>query len=856
MTLKRLVTGIFAHVDSGKTTLSEAILYNCGEIRTLGRVDHKNAFLDTHSLERDRGITIFSKQAVFHTKNCDFTLLDTPGHIDFSAEAERTMHILDYAILVISGSDGVQGHTETLWSLLRRYNVPVFIFVNKMDMDGADKNTVLAELKKRLSDNCVDFSKSRSTDEFYESLAVCDEEIMEQLLDSGEVNVKSVSRAIAERKIFPCCFGSALKNSGISEFIDVIDEYTDEPDYNSEFGARVFKIGEDEQGNRLTYMKITGGTLNVRDILEGNAQNGDKWSEKVNRIRIYSGAKFKNAESAESGVVCAVTGLTQTFQGEGLGAEKNTTSSLIEPVLTYKVNFSPDKDVFTCLSMLRKIEEEEPQLHVLWNEQLKEIHIQPMGEVQLEVLKSIVADRFKTEISFGHGSIAYKETIAETVEGVGHYEPLRHYAEVHLLIEPMPRGSGISLVTDCSEDVLDKNWQRLILTHLAEKKHIGVLTGSPITDVKITVAGGKAHLKHTEGGDFRQATYRAVRQGLRKAESVLLEPFYSFVLEIPSECVGRAMTDIQQMSGELEPPETVGENVIIRGNAPVSELQEYQQTVTGYTKGRGRLNCTLKGYEKCHNTEEVVAEIGYDCDGDLDNSADSVFCAHGAGFVVKWNEVEDYMHVESVLKPKKNDEPIVTPQRVNDYRARLADDNELMAIFERTYGKIKRDERSAMHTEKNREPVPKTKAKPIPKGPEYLLVDGYNIIFAWDELKKIAEDNLDAARSRLIDILCNYQGFRQCELILVFDAYRVKGNKGEIEKVHNISVVYTKEAETADSYIERVTHELSQNHRVRVATSDNLEQIIILGNGAYRISARDFYAEVKQVEAAIRELIS
>ena len=856
MTLKRLVTGIFAHVDSGKTTLSEAILYNCGEIRTLGRVDHKNAFLDTHSLERDRGITIFSKQAVFHTKNCDFTLLDTPGHIDFSAEAERTMHILDYAILVISGSDGVQGHTETLWSLLRRYNVPVFIFVNKMDMDGADKNTVLAELKKRLSDNCVDFSKSRSTDEFYEYLAVCDEEIMEQLLDDGEVNVKSVSRAIAERKIFPCCFGSALKNSGISEFIDVIDEYTDEPDYNSEFGARVFKIGEDEQGNRLTYMKITGGTLNVRDILEGNAQNGDKWSEKVNRIRIYSGAKFKNAESAESGVVCAVTGLTQTFQGEGLGAEKNTTSSLIEPVLTYKVNFPPDKDVFTCLSMLRKIEEEEPQLHVLWNEQLKEIHIQPMGEVQLEVLKSIVADRFKTEISFGHGSIAYKETIAETVEGVGHYEPLRHYAEVHLLIEPMPRGSGISLVTDCSEDVLDKNWQRLILTHLAEKKHIGVLTGSPITDVKITVAGGKAHLKHTEGGDFRQATYRAVRQGLRKAESVLLEPFYSFVLEIPSECVGRAMTDIQQMSGELEPPETVGENVIIRGNAPVSELQEYQQTVTGYTKGRGRLNCTLKGYEKCHNTEEVVAETGYDCDSDLDNSADSVFCSHGAGFVVKWNEVEDYMHVESVLKPKKNDEPIVTPQRVNDYRARLADDNELMAIFERTYGKIKRDERSAMRTEKNREPVAKTKAKPIPKGPEYLLVDGYNIIFAWDELKKIAEDNLDAARSRLIDILCNYQGFRQFELILVFDAYRVKGNKGEIEKVHNISVVYTKEAETADSYIERVTHELSQNHRVRVATSDNLEQIIILGNGAYRISARDFYAEVKQVEAAIRELIS
>ena len=854
--MKRLVTGIFAHVDSGKTTLSEAILYNCGEIRSLGRVDHKNAFLDTHSLERDRGITIFSKQAVFHTENCDFTLLDTPGHIDFSAEAERTMHILDYAILVISGTDSVQGHTETLWSLLRRYNVPVFIFVNKMDMDGADKNTVLAELKKRLSDNCVDFSKSRSTDEFYESLAVCDEEIMEQLLSDGEVSVQSVARAVSERKIFPCCFGSALKNSGISEFIDVIDEYTDEPDYSDEFGARVFKIGEDEQGNRLTYMKITGGTLRVRDILGGNAQNGNKWSEKVNRIRIYSGAKFKNAEAAESGVVCAVTGLTQTFQGQGLGAEKNTTSSLIEPVLTYKVNFPPDKDVFTCLSMLRKIEEEEPQLHVLWNEQLKEIHIQPMGEVQLEVLKSIVADRFKTEISFGHGSIAYKETIAETVEGVGHYEPLRHYAEVHLLIEPMPRGSGISLVTDCSEDVLDKNWQRLILTHLAEKKHIGVLTGSPITDVKITVAGGKAHLKHTEGGDFRQATYRAVRQGLRKAESVLLEPFYNFVLEIPPECVGRAMTDIQQMCGEPEPPETVSGSVIIRGFAPVSEMQEYQKTVTGYTKGRGRLNCTLRGYEKCHNSEKIVAEIGYDCDGDLDNSADSVFCSHGAGFVVKWNEVEEHMHVESVLKPKKNDEPIVTPKRVNDYRARLADDNELMAIFERTYGKIKRDERSAMRTEKNRESVPKTKAKPIPKGPEYLLVDGYNIIFAWDELKKIAEDNLDAARSRLIDILCNYQGFRQCELILVFDAYRVKGNKGEVEKVHNISVVYTKEAETADSYIERVTHELSENHRVRVATSDNLEQIIILGNGAYRMSARDFYAEVKQVEAAIREIIS
>ena len=853
--MKRLVTGIFAHVDSGKTTLSEAILYNCGEIRSLGRVDHRNSFLDNHFIERDRGITVFSKQAVFRTDECEFTLLDTPGHIDFSAEAERAMQILDYAVLIVSAADGVQGHTETLWSMLRRYNIPVFIFVNKMDSDSADKQVVLKELKKRLSDSCVDFSIERDSEEFYDSLAVCDENMLEEMLSEEKISDEQIRAAIFQRKIFPCCFGSALKNDKVTDFIDILDKFTQCPAYSSDFGAKVYKITEDEQGNRLTHLKVTGGVLKVKDLING-ITDGEQWSEKVNRIRIYSGAKFSAVDSAECGTVCAVTGLSRTFQGQGLGIEKDSDAAMTEPVLTYKVEFPKDIDNFTALSMLRKIEEEEPQLHVLYNEQLKEIHIQPMGEVQLEILRSIVKKRFNTDISFSQGSIAYKETIANIVEGIGHYEPLKHYAEVHLLLEPMPRGSGITLACDCSEDILDKNYQRLILTHLAEKKHIGVLTGSPITDIKITVASGKAHLKHTEGGDFRQATYRAVRHGLRKAESILLEPFYNFTLEIPSECTGRAMNDIQQMCGELNSPETLGENVIIRGSAPVSELWEYQQTVTAYTKGRGKLTCTLKGYEPCHNTDEVTEKIGYNPDCDIDNSADSVFCSHGAGFVVKWNEVEEHMHLESVLKPKaENELQLVTPRRINEFRNRLVEDKELMEIFERTYGKINRDSRTALYTEKNKEPAPKTKAKPVPKGPEYLLVDGYNIIFAWDELKKIAADNLDAARSQLINILCNYQGFRQCELILVFDAYKVKNNKGEIEKVHNISVVYTKEAETADSYIERVTHELSKNHRVRVATSDNLEQMIILGNGAYRMSAKDFYLEVKEVEKAIREFI-
>lgn len=853
--MKRLVTGIFAHVDSGKTTLSEAILYNCGEIRSLGRVDHRNSFLDNHFIERDRGITVFSKQAVFRTDECEFTLLDTPGHIDFSAEAERAMQILDYAVLIVSAADGVQGHTETLWSMLRRYNIPVFIFVNKMDSDSADKQVILKELKKRLSDNCVDFSIERDSEEFYDSLAVCDENMLEEMLSEEKISDEQIRAAISQRKIFPCCFGSALKNDKVTDFIDILDKFTQCPAYSSDFGAKVYKITEDEQGNRLTHLKVTGGVLKVKDLING-ITDGEQWSEKVNRIRIYSGAKFSAVDSTECGTVCAVTGLSRTFQGQGLGIEKDSDAAMTEPVLTYKVEFPKDIDNFTALSMLRKIEEEEPQLHVLYNEQLKEIHIQPMGEVQLEILRSIVKKRFNTDISFSQGSIAYKETIANIVEGIGHYEPLKHYAEVHLLLEPMPRGSGITLACDCSEDILDKNYQRLILTHLAEKNHIGVLTGSPITDIKITVASGKAHLKHTEGGDFRQATYRAVRHGLRKAESILLEPFYNFTLEIPSECTGRAMNDIQQMCGELNSPETLGENVIIRGSAPVSELWEYQQTVTAYTKGRGKLTCTLKGYESCHNTDEVTEKIGYNPDCDIDNSADSVFCSHGAGFVVKWNEVEEHMHLESVLKPKTEDVPqLVTPRRINEFRNRLVEDKELMEIFERTYGKINRDSRTALYTEKNKEPAPKTKAKPVPKGPEYLLVDGYNIIFAWDELKKIAADNLDAARSQLISILCNYQGFRQCELILVFDAYKVKNNKGEIEKVHNISVVYTKEAETADSYIERVTHELSKNHRVRVATSDNLEQMIILGNGAYRMSAKDFYLEVKEVEKAIREFI-
>lgn len=857
--MKRLAIGILAHVDSGKTTLSEGLLYSAGEIRKIGRVDHGDAFLDTHEIERDRGITIFSKQAILRFNESEFTLLDTPGHVDFSTEMERTLNAIDYAILVVSGSDGVQSHTETLWKLLKRYGVPVFLFVNKMDLAGAERGRLLDELKDRLDKRCVDFSAGADTGEFMENVAVCDDSMTEEFLDTGKVGDEAIRKAISERKLFPCYFGSALKNDGVKEFLEGIDRYTAPAAFYEEFAAKVFKISEDEQGNRLTHLKVTGGVLSVKETLSGSGADNEEWEEKVNQIRIYSGAKYKTIEQAPAGTVCAVTGLTKTFPGEGLGAESDCESPALEPILTYSVELPDGCDAHTALINLKKLESEDPQLHVMWNEQLQEIHLQLMGEVQLEVLKRIILERFGMDVKFGRGNIAYKETIANTVEGVGHYEPLRHYAEVHLIIKPGKRGSGIHFSSACSEDELSRNWQRLILTHLEEKTHVGVLTGSPLTDVKIILASGRAHQKHTEGGDFRQATYRAVRQGLRSAESVLLEPWYEFRLEVPSETVGRAMTDIQQMCGSFSAPEQNGETTVIRGTAPVATMRDYHSEVIGYTRGKGRLSCTLKGYDKCHNPDEVIEEIGYSADNDLDNPADSVFCSHGAGFAVKWDKVPEYMHLESVLT-EEPDEPVarsVTRQRISEYIDRVAEDKELIKIFERTYGPIQRRAESAMytprtHTKNTNKPY---KAKPAPQGPEYLLVDGYNIIFAWEDLKALAEESLEMAREELIEILCNYQGVRQCEVILVFDAYKVKNNPGEVEKVNNINVVYTKEAETADMYIEKVTHKLSKKHRVRVATSDGLEQLIILGNGAFRLSADGFRKEVEQVENAVRDFL-
>lgn len=849
--MKRLVMGILAHVDSGKTTLSESILYRAGEIRKIGRVDHGDAFLDNNEIERDRGITIFSKQAVFSLKSGDFTLMDTPGHIDFSTEMERTLQILDYAILVISGTDGVQNHTETLWKLLIRYNIPTFIFVNKMDISEYERDELIAELCDRLDGGCIDFTKNHSSVEFIEAAAVCDETLMERFDKDEPLSDADLAEAIAKRRIFPCYFGSALKNDGVEEFTEAIEKYTKQINFPDKFGAKIFKITEDEQGKRLTHMKITGGSLKIKTLLKDS--KGEDWAEKVNSIRIYSGAKYKLSEEAMAGEVCAVTGLTHTYSGEGLGFEADSQPPVLEPVLTYRVEIMDNLDTHEALARLRRLEQEDPELHVLWNEQLREIHIQLMGEVQLDILKRIISERFGMEVEFSRGSIAYKETIAETVEGVGHYEPLRHYAEVHLLLEPSERGSGLTFATDCSEDILDRNWQRLILTHLEEKKHIGVLTGSPITDMKITLIAGRAHQKHTEGGDFRQATYRAVRHGLKSTKSVLLEPWYDFKLEVPTENVGRAMTDITQMGGSFSSPIAKGEMSVIEGSAPVSELRDYN--VTEYTRGRGRISCIVKGYEPCHNEDEVIEEIGYNSDADLENTADSVFCSHGAGYNVKWDEVTSHMHLEAWQPPSEDEEePEIIARQVKEYMDSIAEDKELVRIFESTYGKINSRPKYALETKKT--PTQKKyKAKPLPDGPEYLLVDGYNIIFAWDELKNIAEKDIDAARNRLIDILCNYRGFKQCELILVFDAYKVKGNVREIETVNNISVVYTKEAETADMYIEKVTRELGKKHRVRVATSDNLEQIIILGNGAYRMSAAELLEDVRRVDKAIQDYI-
>lgn len=843
---KKITTGVLAHVDSGKTTLSEAILYLTGEIRKLGRVDRKDAFLDTNEIERSRGITIFSKQATFATNNTDFTLLDTPGHVDFSAETERALRVLDYAILLISASDGIQSHTTALWKVLERYNIPTFIFVNKMDMPTADKHVLLAELKEKFSSSCIDFAaidEGNPTES--ESLALCDETLMDEFLNSGTFSHRSVAGSIAKRKVFPCYFGSALKLEGVSQFLDALDLYTLQKPYKSHFGAKVFKISTGERETRLTHLKVTGGTLKIKDIIN---------DEKINEIRIYSGVKYKSEQEVSAGTVCAVSGLSSTFPGQGLGFEQDFSSFTFEPVFSYKVQLEDGYDTNTALQNLKKLEEEETQLHTIWNEALDEIHIQLMGEVQSEVLRSILKDRFNMDVTFCQGGIIYKETIRNEVLGVGHFEPLRHYAEVHLLLSPGKPGSGMVFDNKCSEDQLDKNWQRLILTHLEEKNHIGVLTGSAVTDIKITLVAGRAHKKHTEGGDFRQATYRAVRQGLMQAESVLLEPWYSFTLSLPTTSLGRAMTDIQNMGGKFSPPETSDDNSVLKGYAPVSGLCNYSSEVRAYTHGLGTLECMPAGYEPCKNQKEIIESIGYNPENDTANPADSVFCQHGAGFLVKWNEVFDYMHIEDVRK--KDPEEITNVKHTSKRSSNYTDDDELIRIFERTYGKIQRKTHTRLATQKLPEAaVKKYRAPKAPLG-EYLLVDGYNVLFAWFDLKNASSDDLDFARTYLINRLSNYKVMKNFEIIIVFDAYKVKGNPGSFETMGNVTVVYTKEAETADSYIERVATEYSKNYKVSVATSDRLEQIIIFGSGACRISADEFLKDIELTEEKIGEIIS
>lgn len=859
--MKNIVMGILAHVDAGKTTLSESMLYLSGTVRKLGRVDHKDAFLDTYALERDRGITIFSKQAVFSLGNKKVNLLDTPGHVDFSAEMERTLQVLDYAVLVISGADGIQGHTETLWKLLKLYDIPTFIFINKMDQQGTDQAALLSELKERLDEGCIAFGKEESI-ETLEELATTDEKVLDYFMEHESIRKEDICRLIKERRVFPCYFGSALKLEGVQELLYGFERYMEPYTGTEEFGAKVFKISRDDKGERLTFLKVTGGKL----VVKMPVNLVDK-EEKVNQIRIYSGAKYETVNEVGAGGVCAVTGLVSSYIGQGFGVEKGTAAPFLEPVLTYQMILPDGADTTKVLRELKQLEEEEPLLNIVWNPALEEIHVQLMGEVQTEILKTMIAERFHLDVEFGTGKIVYKETIKNPVVGVGHYEPLRHYAEVHLKMEPLEAGSGLVFDADCSEDVLDRNWQRLILTHLQEREHPGVLTGSPITDMKITIVAGRAHLKHTEGGDFRQATYRAVRQGLKSAESILLEPWYSFVLEVPSDQVGRAMSDIGQMNGSFEGPEAEDKQGMVRltGTAPASEMRDYQREVWAYTKGRGRITFTLKGYEPCHNAEEVIEQIGYDSERDIDNPTGSVFCAHGAGFLVKWDEVPEYMHIKEDFLSEGSDEISEEEQTITEnahfgnssYSSGYGDDPELLAIMEREFGskQKERDRYSGYRKQTVSAPMPrKTVIKDTEPEKEYLLVDGYNVIFAWEELNELAKASIDAARNKLMDILSNYQGFTGCTLILVFDAYKVKGSQGEVQKYHNIYVVYTKEAETADQYIEKTTHEIGRKYKVTVATSDALEQVIVMGQGAYRISARDFYEEVERTEKQIREI--
>ena len=854
--MDKLVVGILAHVDAGKTTLSEALLYRSGVLRRLGRVDHGDAFLDTDAMERERGITIFAKQAVLPVGERELTLLDTPGHVDFSAEAERTLRVLDCAVLVISGTDGIQGHTRTLWQLLERYGVPVFLFVNKMDLPGADREEVLSQLRRRLSPGCVDFGSAA----LEEDAAVCDEGVLERYLETGRLERNDLVEMIRRRQVFPCFFGSALKLEGVDALLEGLAEYGPVPTYPAEFGARVFKVSRDGQGTRLTHLKVTGGTLHVKDLISSRREGlpeAQVWEEKADQLRIYSGAKFRPVEEAPAGTVCAVTGLSHTVPGMGLGWEQDWTSPVLEPVLACRLELTDGTDPHTAMKYLRELEEEDPQLRVSWNEAAREIRVQLMGEVQLEVLRRVLQDRFGLEAAFGEGSIVYRETIAAPVEGIGHFEPLRHYAEVHLLMEPGERGSGLVFATACPEDQLEGNWQRLVLTHLAERAHPGVLTGSPITDMKITLVAGRAHVKHTEGGDFRQATYRAVRQGLMQAESVLLEPWYDFRLEVPADQVGRAMSDLQRMGGETQLPLTEGEETVLTGSVPVAAFRGYAREVAAYTRGRGHLSCVPGGYRPCADAEAVIAASGYDPERDVDNPPDSVFCVHGGGYTVKWDQVPAMAHVDSGLRLGAAQEPETQPGPAvrRPVSGGVEQDEELRAIFERTYGPIRRQVPQPMRPPRRpaaqESEAEKRAIRERFRGEEYLLVDGYNIIFAWDELKAIARDSLDAARKSLCDLLCNYQGYRKCHVILVFDAYKVKGGQGSVEKYHNIHVVYTREAETADAYIERATYEIGREHRVKVATSDGPEQLIILGHGALRLSATAFRQEVEQVQGEI-----
>ena len=841
--MKKIVIGILAHVDAGKTTLSEAMLYQTGAIRNLGRVDHKNAFLDTDIQERDRGITIFSKQAEMTYKDTKLMLLDTPGHVDFSAEMERTLQVLDYAVLVISGREGVQGHTVTLWKLLQKYEIPVFLFINKMDLEGADRAQILEELQSSLSAGCLDFEDLEE-----EQAAMCEEGLLEEYLETGHISVPSIRTSISNRKIFPCYFGSALRMSGVEGFLDGIVQFTEEPSYPQQFGARIYKITRDPQGMRLTHMKITGGTLSVKETLDLPDAPGVS-GEKVNQIRIYSGGKYQTVQEAEAGTVCAVAGLEHTHAGQGLGVEESENRFVLEPAMSYGVLLPDGADVHRTLQQLKQLEEEDPQLHIAWNSQTEEIQIQLMGEVQLEILKEMIRQRFDLELEFGEGKVAYRETIAKPVIGAGHFEPLRHYAEVHLLLEPGDPGSGVVLDTACREDLLDRNWQRLILTHLAERDFPGVLTGSPLTDVKITLLAGRAHLKHTEGGDFRQATYRAVRQGLRKTQSILLEPWYDFELEVPQDMTGRAMADIQRMGGSFELPQTRGDLSLIAGKAPVSEMKGYMAEVNSYTRGYGHLSCSVAGYEPCHDAEKVMEEIGYRVDEDTENTADSVFCSHGAGYLVPWDQVDDHVHIildRSVLpdqnktmgRPEENSRSIGAEDFAGMPEAPLQ---------KRTQGSI------GPRVIEGEQGYQKTKSAEIRK--EYLVVDGYNIIFAWEELKSLAKTSMDAARTALIEILSNYQGYRRCKVIVVFDAYKIKGGERRQEKHGSVDVVFTKEGETADTYIERLTYEMNGKYRVRVATSDRQEQIIALGNGAFRLSASELKREIERTNLEISSFL-